>query len=653
MEPAVEQTAEQTKESFSGAASERKDSISRPIRKLWEKHSSMLLALSCLMFIALAWISGKSGAGAWEILFFAAAYVVGGYRKAWEGLNTLVREKNLDVDLLMVVAAVGAAVIGYWMDGAVLIFIFSLSGALEEYTLEKTNQDIRSIMKLRPEDALVVSGGTERLVKVEHLLPGEIVLVRPGERIPVDGTVAEGYSSVDQSLITGESVPVDKSTGSEVFAGAINGQGSLRIRVDKSAGETLLARIIHLVQEAKNEMPPSQLFVERFEGIYAKIVVTVALLMMLLPPFLLGWTWDQTIYRAMIFLVVASPCALVSSIMPAILSGISNAARKGVLFKGGVHLEQIGQISVIAFDKTGTLTEGKPKVTDIIAFAGHSEPSLLGLAASLEHLSEHPIAKAIVAKAKERNIPLEAASDLQAAPGLGVYGRVRNYECRIGKAGLLSGGYTPDPQQSAFAAKLEAEGKTLIFVEQDGVCLGMLAVQDTLRPGAAAVVAELKWMNKHVVMLTGDNHSTAQTIGTQAGVDEVYAELLPEQKVELIRKLRSRHGRVAMIGDGINDAPALAAASVGIAMGGAGTDVALETANVVLMTDDLSKIPFALSLGLRTGRVIKQNVSFAIAVILVLVGLNFAGGINLPSGVVGHEGSTLLVILSGLRLLRG
>lgn len=619
-------------------------------RTFWEKYGSILITILCLLFIILAWIAGRNSWNGAEIALYVLAYAVGGYRKAMEGLETLFKEKDLDVDLLMVVAAVGAASIGYWMDGAILIFIFCLSGTLEDFTMEKTNQDIQSIMKLRPEEAVVLQEGDERRVKVDQLQPGDMVLVRPGERIPADGQVAEGQSAVDQASITGESIPVDKLAGDEVFAGTINGQGALKIQVTKPAAETLLSRIIHMVQEAKNEMPPSQLFVERFEGIYAKIVVAAAVLLMTLPPFILDWTWDKTIYRAMIFLVVASPCALVSSIMPAILSGISNAARKGVLFKGGVHLEHIGHVSTVAFDKTGTLTEGKPKLTDVLSLQSCTEAALLQLAASIENLSEHPIAKAIVQQAKDRGLALETAQELTAIPGQGVSGSVNGVCCKVGKLGLLHNPALSD-REAAIAKQLEAEGKTVIYVEADQTLIGIMAIQDVVRPNAKEAVAALRRMGMQVVMLTGDREATARAIGSQLGVDKVYADLLPEDKVAIVKQL-SAAGKVAMIGDGVNDAPALAASSVGIAMGAAGTDVALETANVVLMADDLSKIPFAVSLGRRTARVIKQNLTFAIGVVLVLVVSNFFGGINLPSGVVGHEGSTLLVILSGLRLLR-
>lgn len=619
--------------------------------ELWDRHGSAIITVLCAIFIILAWFSGNYRLTYLELPFYLAAYCIGGYRKAYEGLQTLITERDLDVDLLMVVAAIGAASIGYWQDGAILIFIFTLSGTLEGYMLEKTNKDISSIMKLRPETALVLRGETEVQVKVTELQKGELVLVKPGERIPADGVILEGHSAINQASITGESLPVDKTGGDEVFAGTINGQGALRIQVTKPSEATLLSRIIRLVQEAQSEMPPNQLFVERFEGIYAKAVVTGAALLLVLPPYIFDWSWDKTIYRAMIFLVVASPCALVSSIMPAILSGISNGARKGILFKGGIHLENIGGIKAVAFDKTGILTEGKPKVTDIVPFEGHTVDELLRLTAALESLSEHPIAKAIVLAAKDQNLELPKASRLQAVPGLGVHGQVGGSDFRIGNLDFLENRELSEDQKHT-ARLLESQGKTTIFVESQGKLQGILAIQDILRPHAKAAVRELKQMGIKVAMLTGDTASTAKALCEQAGLDEVYAELLPEQKVEIVKKLAAKYGKVAMVGDGVNDAPALAMASVGIAMGAAGTDVALETANVVLMADDISKVSYAISLGRRTNRVVKQNLTLAIGVVLVLVAGTLMGDVNLPSGVIGHEGSTLLVILSGLRLLR-
>lgn len=620
--------------------------------ELWKKHGAALVTGLCLMCIVLAWFAGKSELRGLEITLFVLAYLIGGYQKALEGLETLFKEKDLDVDLLMVVAAIGAAVIGYWMDGAILIFIFSLSGALEGYTMERTNRDIKSIMNLRPEQAVLLENGVERIVKINVLKPGDTILVRPGERISADGIISEGYSAINQSSITGEPLPVDKTQGDEVFSGTINGQGAIEIMVTSPAEETVLAKIIHLVQEAKNEKPPAQLFLEKFEGIYAKVVVLFAILLMVLPPYLLGWNWDQTIYRAMIFLVVASPCALVSSIMPAMLSAISNAARHGVLFKGGVHLQNIAGVKVVAFDKTGTLTVGQPKLVDILPFGSYSGDELLRVTASVETLSEHPIAKAIVQTAVEKSISLTRPVGLQAIHGLGVQASLDQVEYSIGKRNMLSG-ISIDQEHDKIATQLEEEGKTVIFIAAGEKLIGLMTIQDKIRPWAKKIISDLRDMGIRTAMLTGDSNTTAIAIAKQAGIEEVYAELMPQQKVEIVQKLESLYGKVAMVGDGVNDAPALATASIGIAIGSGGTDIAMETADVILMKDNIENIPFAIELGRRTDRVIKQNIVFAIAVALTLVTLNFIGGmINLPEGVVGHEGSTVLVILSGLRLLR-
>ncbi|EGW39613.1 heavy metal translocating P-type ATPase [Desulfosporosinus sp. OT] len=615
---------------------------------LWSRHKGLIVTILSLGFLILAWLSGRYGHPEFETPFYLLAYAIGGYQKAWEGLQTLIKEKDLDVDLLMVVAAIGAASIGFWRDGAILILIFSLSGALEGYTLERTNDEIKSIMKLRPEEAIVLHGNQEKRIRVEELQQGDLLLVRPGERIATDGIVREGYSSVNQSSITGESIPIDKSAGEEVFAGTMNGQGTLVIEMTKPAEATLLAKIIHLVREAQSERPPSQLFMERFEGIYAKIVITGAVLISVLSP-LLGLSWSDAIYKAMIFLVVASPCALVSSVMPAVLSGISNGARQGILFKGGAYLEAIGDVSVVAFDKTGTLTEGIPRITQVIPYGSYTESEVLRIAASLETWSEHPIAKAITREAKEKNLHLSTASKLEAVPGFGVQGIVEGQEHRIGKLDLSEGEISEEEMKAV--RELEKQGNTVIFVQVGKERIGVLAVQDTLRPQAKESISRLKKMGIKVVMLTGDSSSTAKIMGDQVGVDQVYSELLPEDKVDIIKKL-GEYGKVAMVGDGVNDAPALAVSSVGVAMGAAGTDVALETANVVLMADDISKVSYAIALGRRSTRVVKQNVAFAVTVMFLLILSNFFGNINLPLGVIGHEGSTIIVIISGLRLLR-
>ncbi len=617
---------------------------------LWEKHGEAITTALCGLLIVSGWLAAKFGASSWvSALLYLSGYGVGGYRQAVEGLARLIRERELDVDLLMVVAAAGAAAIGYWLDGALLIFIFALSGTLEGYASVRTERDIKALMAMNPDDALVIRDGEEQRVPVSFLRAGHVVLVKPGERISADGTVIEGASAVNQASITGESIPVEKGPGDEVFAGTINGQGALRIEVTRPAGETLLARIVQLVQDAQERRPPAQLFIERFERRYAKVVVVGALLMMALPPFLLGWSLGQALYRSMIFLVVASPCALAASMMPTLLSALSNGARNGILFKGASFVEALGQVEVVAFDKTGTLTSGSPTVTDVVAVPGQESDEILATAAAIEALSEHPIAQAVVAESRRRSLRPALAANLQSVPGVGVRAEVDGSEWRVGKPDLFD---HVEPDVLLERKRLEAAGKTVVLVG-DAQVRGLIAVKDTLRSQSQDAVEGLKRLGvKHVVMLTGDGRQTAEAIAREVGVDEVHAELLPQDKVRVVEELTARYRRVAMVGDGVNDAPALAAATVGIAMGAAGTDVALETADIVLTADDLGKIPYAVQLGRRSLRVIQQNLTVALAVIMALVAANLAGSITLPLGVVGHEGSTLLVTLNGLRLLR-
>ncbi|MBU7317899.1 heavy metal translocating P-type ATPase [Paenibacillus oleatilyticus] len=620
------------------------------IASVLSRYGEAIAALASGVLIAAAWVAGHSSP-TFSIWLYCFAFLIGGFVKAKEGWLTLVREKDLDVNLLMIVAAIGAASIGYWTEGAVLIFIFSLSGALETFTMEKSSRDISSLMDLKPETAIVWEEGAEKRVPVEQLRIGDLVLVKPGERLPADGIVQEGSSAVNQASITGESIPVDKTAGDEVFAGTLNGQGALFVQVTKSSESTLFSKIIRLVQEAQSEMPKSQRFIERFERIYARAIILVTLLLIALPPFLFGWSWNDTLYRAMVFLVVASPCALVASIMPAMLSAISNSARKGLLFKGGAHLERVSHIRAIAFDKTGTLTYGKPSVTDFLTYQAWSEEELLRIAASVESLSTHPIAQAIVGKAEEMSLELERPSDFQALAGWGVQARLAGEFWKIGKPGFFEEAGI-DERILSDVRKLEQEGKTVVLIQNAAGTAGMIALQDAIRPQARETIAKLKELGVQVVMLTGDQRLTAEAIAKEAGIDQVYAGLLPEDKLNIVKTLKEKYTHVAMVGDGINDAPALAAASVGIAMGAAGSDAALETADLVLMNDDLDKIKEAIVLGRRTTRIIKQNIAFAVTVIAFLIAANFFKGIPLPLGVVGHEGSTILVILNGLRLLR-
>ncbi|MED0892173.1 heavy metal translocating P-type ATPase [Aneurinibacillus migulanus] len=615
-----------------------------------QRHAEGIAAMACGVLTFGAWMLQDSGM-AWTFVLYVLAYCVGGYVKAKEGLVTLYKERELDVNLLMLLAAAGAASIGYWFEGAILIFIFSLSGALENYTMKRSSKDIASLMDIKPETALLYKDGKESQIKIEELNIGDFVIVKPGERIPADGIVREGVSSVNQASITGESIPVEKEVEDSVFAGTLNGEGALIIEVTSGSESSLFSKIIRLVQEAQSEMPPTQQFIERFEGVYAKAVVGITLLLMTVPHYVLGWTWSETLYRAMVFLVVASPCALVASIMPAMLSAISNSARKGVLFKGGAHLENLAGIRAIAFDKTGTLTAGRPEITDVVPLQDYSKEQLLWIAGSIESLSEHPIGRAVTEKAEACGRPLLRPKQLTAVTGFGVVAEFENETWKIGKEAFVDARGKHE-MLSKLTQRLEMEGKTVIFIQNDRGIAGVLAVQDTLRPEAKETIAQLKKLGITIVMLTGDKRSTAEAIAVEAGVDEVYAELLPQEKVESVKALRERYGKVAMIGDGVNDAPALATASVGIAMGSAGSDAALDTADLVLMNDDLGKIPTAIRLGKKTGRIIKQNIVFSLGVILLLILSNFAQFLSLPLGVIGHEGSTILVILNGLRLLK-
>ncbi|WP_028548440.1 heavy metal translocating P-type ATPase [Paenibacillus sp. UNC451MF] len=614
------------------------------------RYGEAIAALASGIFIAAAWgIDGMSHTAA--IVLYSMAFVVGGYVKAKEGLHTLFVERDLDVNLLMLVAALGAAGIGYWAEGAVLIFIFSLSGVLESYTMDRSRRDISSLMDLKPEMAVLYRDGEEVAVSIEDLKIGDLIVVKPGERIPSDGVVTEGASSVNQASITGESIPVDKVIGDEVFAGTLNGQGALFIEVSQPSESTLFSKIIRLVQEAQSEKPASQRFIEKFERIYARAIIGVSALLIVVPPLVLQWSWNQSLYKAMVFLVVASPCALVASIMPAMLSAISNSARKGVLFKGGAHLENLARTKVIAFDKTGTLTAGRPIVTDMIPLQGYTENEMLNIAASLESLSEHPLAKAIVMEAQERGLLIKRPAEFTARTGWGIQALWKGDTWKIGKPALLDASFMTR-SLSETIDRLEREGKTVTIMHNSSGAVGIIALRDTLRPNVKQAIAALKKQGIQVVMLTGDQRQTAQAIAQEAGIDKVYAELLPENKVSLVKELRETYGSVAMVGDGVNDAPALATATVGIAMGATGSDAALETANIVLLSDDIEKLASTITLGKRTLAIVKQNITFALTVICVLIAANFLQGIALPLGVVGHEGSTILVILNGLRLLR-
>jgi Cd2+/Zn2+-exporting ATPase len=600
------------------------------------------------------WLAERAGAALWLWgMLFTLAYLAGGGFAARNGFNAL-RQGQIDVDFLMVAAALGAAVIGEWVEGGVLLFLFVLSNALEHYAMDRTRQAIRALMKLRPAVARVRREEGVVMLPVEELVIGDVLEVRPGERLPADGVVISGQSAIDQSLITGESIPVPRGLDDPVYAGSINGSGALEVEVTKRAKDSTLARIILLVEEAQSERAPTQRRLDDLEQKYAVGVIGLAILVALLPPLLMGWLWNDAFYKAMTLLVVASPCALVISTPASILSAIAAGARHGVLFKGGAHVESLAGVRVVAFDKTGTLTVGKPRVTHVEPADCCSESELLALAAAVEARSEHPLAQAVVTAAKARQLSLAEATGLQAVVGKGVIAKVDGRTVHIGTVThLREQEISIPPEMGGRVEGLEMEGKTVMVVGDDtGRALGLIAVADTVRPEARQAVAALKAAGiEKVVMLTGDNARVAKAIGLAAGVDEVRAELLPEEKVAEVKRLMQEYGSVAMVGDGVNDAPALASASVGIAMGAGGSDVALETADVVLMASDLSTLPYAFRLSQRAMRVVRQNLIFSLSVIVVLIISAFLNIVSLSMGVVGHEGSTVIVVLNGLRLL--
>lgn len=630
------------------------------IRTLLTEHPEAIAAIVCAVLLFCGWLALQFNLIGLGLLLLPAAYVIGGYDSAREGLTTLWQEKELDVDLLMIVAALGAAGLGLWrqeyyliVDGAILILIFAISGALEGYAMQRTERNIQSLMSLSADTARVILHGQEQLIPIAKLQIGDRVLVKPGELIPTDGMITAGYSTLNEAAITGESIPAEKTVGDEVFAGTLNGFGALTLKVDQPPESSLIQRVIQLVKQAQTEAPPSQLFIERFERGYAKVIVIVGILLALVPPLIWGWDWETTIYRALIFLVVASPCALMAAIMPTLLSGIANGARQGILFKSGTQLEMIGRVQAIAFDKTGTLTTGRLQVVQVIPAAGYTADRVLQVAAALEAYSEHPIGAAIVQAAQQQKLSLAPAIEVRSHPGQGVSGEVHNQSVAIGKAAFVCQHPRLTAELSQSSQALEAAGKTVIWVASANQLLGIIAVADSLRPSAPQMVRHLKQLGvKQIVMLTGDNQQTAQSIAAAVGIDRVYAALLPEDKVRVIHHLQQQYHTVAMVGDGINDAPALAQASVGIAMGAAGSDVALETADVVLMADRLEKLAQAIHLGRRSQVIVKQNIVFALGFIVLLLIATFAGNMTMPIGVIGHEGSTVLVTLSGLRLLR-
>jgi len=591
-------------------------------------------------------------------VLYTISYISGGWFGLLASIEAL-KEKTLNVDLLMILAALGAAIVGQPAEGAMLLFLFSLSNTLQSYAMDRSRKAIEKLLDLRPAVATVRRGSRLVNLPIEKLTLGDVVVVRPGERFPIDGEILSGTSDVDQATITGESMPIHKEVNDPVFAGTVNGTGSLEIRVTRLAKDTTLARIVKMVEEAQGTKANTQRMLDNFEQVYAIFVLGAAALLIVVPWLFLNNEFYPTFYRAMTWLVVASPCALVISTPASILSAIANGARNGVLFKGGVHLEKAATLKVLAFDKTGTLTLGAPTLTSIHSFDMMNENELLRLAAALEARSEHPLAKAIVQAAHDRDLDLPPSTGFRAIPGQGVEGHLEERTIWMGNERMFhERGIEIPAEIKDKAFNLEKDGQTAMYVycasSNEGISrwLGLVAVADTLREDAIEMIAALKTAGiERVVMLTGDNPHVAAKIAERAGVDEFHAGLLPQDKVTVLQSLQKKYGPVAMVGDGVNDAPSLATADIGIAMGGAGTDVAIETADVVLMADDLHKIPYAIGLARHSKKVVWQNLSFALAVIVVLVASAFGAQLPLPLGVLGHEGSTVIVVLNGLRLL--
>ncbi|MGW3866208.1 heavy metal translocating P-type ATPase [Streptomyces sp. NPDC005047] len=611
-------------------------------------------ALAALVLFLLALPVDLLGGPAWLWgTLFAAACVTGGWEPGWEGLKAL-RHKTLDVDLLMVVAAVGAVAIGQVLDGALLIVIFATSGALEAVATARTADSVRGLLDLAPATATrLLPDGTEETVGVGCLTVGDTVLVRPGERLGADGRVVDGASDVDQATITGEPLPVAKQAGDEVFAGTVNGTGALRVRVERDPSDSVIARIVKMVEEASRTKAPTQLFIEKVEQRYS-LGMVIATLAVFGVPLALGDSLSSALLRAMTFMIVASPCAVVLSTMPPLLSAIANAGRRGVLAKSAVVMERLGQIDTVALDKTGTLTEGTPRVTDLrpLHGSGLAPDTLLALAAAAEHPSEHPLARAVVAAARERGLPLADARDFTAAPGRGVTALIGGSTIAVGSPARLLDAVA-HPSQLAVAAELEEAGRTAVVVLRDQEPVGVLGVADRLRPDAAATVAALtRLTGRTPVLLTGDNERAARRLAAEVGITDVRAHLLPQDKVAAVKAWEARGRRVLVVGDGVNDAPALAAAHCGIAMGRAGSDLALETADAVVVRDELAAIPSVVQLSRTARRLVVQNLAIAGTFIAVLVVWDLTGTLPLPLGVAGHEGSTVIVGLNGLRLLR-
>src|SRR5690625_2750206 len=622
----------------------------------YKKHSTLLYASLLIVFGYISqFVNGEENIV--TSLLFAAAIVIGGYSLFKVGFQNLLHFE-FDMKTLMTVAIIGAAIIGEWAEGAIVVILFAISEALERFSMDRARQSIRSLMDIAPKEALVRRNGQEMMIHVDDIAVGDIMIVKPGQKLAMDGVVVNGYSAVNQATITGESVPVEKTVDDEVFAGTLNEEGILEVKVTKLVEDTTISKIIHLVEEAQGERAPSQAFVDKFAKYYTPIIMIIAGLVAVVPPLLFGGSWGTWVYQGLAVLVVGCPCALVISTPISIVSAIGNAAKKGVLIKGGVYLEEMGALKAIAFDKTGTLTKGVPVVTDFTVLNNQmNEKELLAIITALEYRSQHPLASAIMKKAEEENISYSdmLVEDFSSITGKGIKGIVNGMTYYIGSPKLfkelLTTDFDNDFEKNVTA--LQNQGKTAMIIGTEKEILGVIAVADEVRESSKEIIQKLHQLGiKKTIMLTGDNKGTANVIGSDVGVSDIRANLMPQDKLDYIKQLRSEYGNVAMVGDGVNDAPALAASTVGIAMGGAGTDTALETADVALMGDDLRKLPFTVKLSRKALNIIKANITFAIAIKFIALLLVIPGWLTLWIAILSDMGATLLVALNSLRLMK-
>ncbi|MFC2947034.1 heavy metal translocating P-type ATPase [Virgibacillus sediminis] len=625
----------------------------QPKDPFWKKRENLLPLISLLFTIggilAVVQAGDEHPLG---IGLFITAILVGGLDLFRTGLKNLSR-LEFDMRTLMTIAIIGAAIIGEWAEAAIVVFLFALSEALEDYSMDKARQSIRSLMDIAPNRATLRRDGQLMEVDVEDVQIGDIMLIKPGDKLAMDGEVVKGATSINQAAITGESIPVYKNPGDEVFAGTLNEEGSLEVRVTKRSEDTTIAKIIHLVEEAQAERAPSQQFVDRFAKYYTPAIIVLAALVAVVPPLFLGGSWSEWVYSGLAVLVVGCPCALVISTPVAIVTAIGNAARNGVLIKGGIHLEETGRIQAIAFDKTGTLTEGKPEVTDILPLGEKSPQEILGMAKALETYSRHPLASSIIRRAEEENVVDYTAEAFQSITGKGASATIEGIDYFIGSPSLFEEIHAPVEAHAEQIGSLQAEGKTVMLIGTREEITGIIAVADKVRHTSRTIIEKLHALGiRKTVMLTGDNQAAGNAIGEQLGMTDTKAELLPQDKLSAVKEIRQSYGNTAMVGDGVNDAPALAAATVGIAMGGAGTDTALETADIALMADDLEKLPYTVSLSRQALTIIKQNIIFALGIKVVALLLVVPGWLTLWIAILADVGATLAVVLNSMRLMK-